>query len=279
MPKKRKNTHNSVLNTLARKMDKYAVFNLRVWEFMWRNLTRHFPYYVLRKIFLSHPWHAFSGLSYYAKNVSAFKPDSLHGTLSFEKVVKHFSASDNPLIASGFCMKPYDTDVQQSICPAGQFNHRCYLLEQPAVLKAPEEWPPPCHRCGIAPLTVAAARIGADFYIMTSAFDIARDVFIPAAKGTGAQLGIFFLCPYSTEPFTFGLSISGMQGHLITFCQGDCRNHEEWTRADLGIKNKQTKVKASTYQKVLDSLQNTSERNKTFYTFHKVGEVYKPIKS
>lgn len=260
-------------------MDTYAVLNIRVWEFMWRNITREFPYYVLRQIFIMHPWKACSGLASYSNLVRTFKGHSLNGTLPFENTMKRFSEQGNPLIAPGFCMKPYDNDTQQSACPAGHFNHRCHLLEKSQELPHPDKWPSPCHECGIAPLASAAARIGADFYIMTSAFDIARDVYLPALNGTGSTLGLFFLCPYSTEPFTFGLSISGLQGHLITFCQGDCRNHEEWTRADLGIKNKQTMVDAPTYQKVLDSVQNTSKKNKTFYSFHKVGEVYKSVKS
>ena len=90
---------------------------------------------------------------------------------------------------------------------------------------------------------------------MTSAIDIARDVYIPALQNKGARVGLFFLCPYSLEPFTFGLATSGLRGFLVPFCQGACSTHQEWTNADIGIKNNQTFVASEEWQDVLELLE------------------------
>ncbi|MBN2009053.1 hypothetical protein JW960_06890 [candidate division KSB1 bacterium] len=165
------------------------------------------------------------------------------------------SQNERLVIAPGFCMKPYDIDAKRCLCPAGHFNHRCLMAERSDFIqKAQLEWPLPCSSCDIGTLVHHAARIGADVYIMTSGVDIARDLYLPAAHGTGARLGLFFLCRYSMEAFTWGMLISGMQGAAIPFCMGDCLNHHDFTQADKGIKESQTHVDTNQWQNILTIL-------------------------
>jgi hypothetical protein len=123
-----------------------------------------------------------------------------------------------------------------------------------SLLNNPARWPKPCSQCGIAPLALWAAEIHADVYIMTSAIDIAKHVYLPALRNQGARVGLFFLCPYSLEPFTFGLTTAGIRGALLPFCQGACSTHQEWTKADTGIKKDQTFVADEQWHKVHELL-------------------------
>jgi len=96
---------------------------------------------------------------------------------------------------------------------------------------------------------------------MTSAHDITNDLYLQAIKDNIARQGIFLLCPYSTEAFTWGLAISGIDGALITFCKGDCLNHQEFTQADIGFKDKQTFVEEFIFNKLTTELINITRSN------------------
>ena len=108
---------------------------------------------------------------------------------------------------------------------------------------------------------------------MTSAKDITTDLFLPAIRKKGPRWGIFMLCPYSTEAFSWGLALSGIEGALITFCKGDCLNHEDFTKADIGIKENQTFIEETQFdllQTVLTNLaqiNNRKEKNIAKYIF------------
>lgn len=112
---------------------------------------------------------------------------------------------------------------------------------------------------------------------MTSALDIAKDVYVPAIEKKGARCGIFFLCPYSLEPFTFGLATAAIKGALVPFCRGDCKTHEEWTNADVGIKNDQTFVAEESWRAVLAQLEQLKSlrgcKERVVYDFD--GHVYR----
>lgn len=174
-------------------------------------------------------------------------------------------------------MKPYDYDKKRSMCPAGHFNHECRLLQDVNLLFDAARRPKVCSDCGIAPLAAWAAQIRADVYIMTSALDIAKDIYLPAIKKRGARCGFFFLCPYSLEPFTFGLATAGIKGALVPFCRGDCKTHAEWTNADIGIKNDQTFIAEDRWQAVLAQLQQLKaareSKERVAYAFD--GHVYR----
>lgn len=152
-------------------------------------------------------------------------------------------------------LTPNDESQGKCICPVGHFNHDCLLFDRTELsLIEQQNWFKPCNRCNIGTLARLAVMLQADFYIMTSALDIAHDLFLPAIRGNGARLGIFLLYPYSAEAFTFGLAVSGMKGILITFCHGDCLNHDDFTRADKGFKDKQTFIDEAKFENLKKEL-------------------------
>ncbi|HPG38167.1 MAG TPA: hypothetical protein PLP19_05805 [bacterium] len=265
-------------------LDRKTFFSCRLWEFNLHNLTRLFPWYYLFTALCKHPRKTVRGFVRYQKLVRASNKNPLYGTIAYSALLEYLATTHrNPerfLIAPGFCMKPYDEEKNQCLCPAGHFNHRCIIAEQPGILvKKRVNWPIPCNYCSIGALVRIAAGIQADFYIMTSAIDIARDVFRPALQGHGARTGLFLLCPYSAEAFTFGLATSGIYGSLVTFCAGDCRNHAEFTSADIGIKNKQTHVDKPLWEQLIKDLQALGNGSGVGATnnnsFSQAGHVYR----
>jgi len=244
---------------LAKSLDRKEYFGFRLWEFCLRNTVRLFPWYFLFAVLVRHPMTALHGFRHYRKLVRQSPGETLYGTIKLATLFRLLRRNKNNrrfILAPGFCMKPFDKEKRESICPAGFFNHRCIIMEKPELLRQEQKnWPEPCDRCNIGKLARLGARLHTDFYIMTSALDIAHDLFLPALQGTGARMGIFLLCPYSAEAFTFGLAVTGFRGSLLTFCKGDCRNYEEFTRADIGIKKKQTFIE----QKIFENLQKDLE--------------------
>ncbi len=233
-------------------LDQKAFLSTRLWSFSLHNIFRDFPYYFFWTALLQHPVRFWRGFRAYKHLVRTSNGFPLSGTMTFDDL--DCVQKQKFLIAPGFCMKPYDYEKGKSTCPVGHFNHECHLLNDITLLQHKEKWPKSCSLCGIAPLAVDAVELQVDFYIMTSALDIARDVYLPALQNRGAQRGLFFLCPYSLEPFTVGMALAGMKGALVSFCQGDCKNHLEWTQADLGIKKNQTFVSPQVQQDVFAHL-------------------------
>ncbi|MBN1559362.1 hypothetical protein JW998_03885, partial [candidate division KSB1 bacterium] len=182
---------------LAARIDEKAFLSFRLWQFSLRNIARHFFWHYLFHALLRHPVRAVAGARHYRRLVSQSHGAPLSGTLDLQEFGDLPEAA-KLLIAPGYCMKPYDYEKGRSVCPAGHFNHQCRLLDEATtLLRARERWPAPCRRCSVAPLAEKAAQMRADFYIMTSAMDIARDVYIPATRQKSVQYGLFFLCPYS----------------------------------------------------------------------------------
>ena len=250
----------NLLIKIAKNLDRKEYFSFRLWEFCLRNTVRFFPWYFLFAVLIRHPMTALHGFKHYRKLVQKSPGQALHGTIILSTIFpilrKNKKNNRRFILAPEFCMKPFDEEKRESVCPAGFFNHRCVIMERPDLLQQKQEnWPEPCNRCNIGKLACLSARLHTDFYIMTSALDIAHDLFLPALQGTGAKMGLFLLCPYSAEAFTFGLATTGFKGALLTFCKGDCRNYEEFTRADIGIKKKQTFIE----QRVFENLQKELE--------------------
>jgi hypothetical protein len=260
---------------LAAFFDAKSFLSFRLWQFSLQNSFRDYPYYFLFAALLRYPLRSWHGFMHYRQLVRSSHGEPLNGTTSLCDLARTV-ADHRLLIAPGFCMKPYDYEKGRSTCPVGHFNHECRLLNDLTVLHHKEKWPKPCFTCGIAPLAVRAVDLRADVYIMTSAMDIAKDVYIPALQYRGAVYGLFFLCPYSLEPFTFGLAIAGIKGALITFCKGECKDHAEWTKADVGIKNDQTFLAENVWADVftqLNKLKFHRSLQKNDYNFD--GHVYR----
>jgi len=255
----------------AQWLDRTEFLNIRLWEFSLRNTTRFFLWYFLLRVLLLHPLKALRGFQNYRKLVKNSDSQQLNGSSDLSEIRKYLlSKSSNPrrfLIAPGFCMKPYDEVAAKPICPVGHFNHNCIVFDRPEMLKRKQiNWPNPCNECSIGTLAQVGAELGANFYIMTSALDIAKDLFLPAIRGKGTNLGIFLLCPYSTEAFTLGLMASGIKGALLTFCKGACLDHEDFTKADKGVKSKQTFIEKSMFQNLLKKFRSLSMESVQHHT-------------
>jgi hypothetical protein len=250
-----------MLVRFVQRLDQKDFLNYRLWEFSLQNLVRFFPYYFLIRILFFFPVKATRGIFKYQKLIRKSNGDALLGTKKLPEIFQSLKSGkimfSRFIIAPGFCMKPYDETQRISNCPIGHFNHRCLVLEKQAMfLTEQQKWQQPCNKCFLGTLAQLSVKLGANFYIMTSALDIARDLYLPAIKGDGAQSGIFLLCPYSTEAFSLGLATSGINGALITFCKGDCLNHEDFTKADIGIKEKQTFVEQDVFNNLKAELEN-----------------------
>jgi hypothetical protein len=253
-----------MLTKFVQWLDRKEFLNYRLWEFSLSNSARLFPYYFLFRILFFHPVKATRGIFKYQKLVRKLNGDALLGTKKLDEISHSLKSGtiifSRFFIAPGFCMKPYDEAKRISNCPIGHFNHRCLVLENLSMfLTEQQKWQQPCNECFLGTLAQLSVKLGANFYIMTSALDIARDLHLPAIKGNGAHSGIFLLCPYSTEAFSWGLATSGMDGSLITFCKGDCLNHEDFTKADIGIKEKQTFVEQTVFENLKTELENLAQ--------------------
>jgi len=241
---------------LVRWLDQKALCHYRLWEFSLRNFVRWFPWFFMLRVGLRHPILWMRGFAGYRRMVRETRDRPLSGHFPLHDIQRLFGLRKREglrfIVAPGFCMKPYDKVHGASTCPSGHGNHDCFVLDHPALLqKEQSRWPAPCDRCNIGKLALAAFSLDADFYIMTSALDIARDLFIPAVEDTGARLGVFLLCPYTSEAFTFGMTISRMQGMILTFDEGNCMNHRDFTRADVGIKDQQTYIEQTVFERLL----------------------------
>ena len=268
---------------LVKWLDRKAFLHFRLWEFSLRNSIRPFPWYFFFRVLLLHPVLSIRGVAIYRQLVRNSEGTPLCGHIPLNDIPQLFSMEKSKgyrlVIAPGFCMKPYDQAIEVSTCPSGHGNHRCVVLDRSTLLSTEQRrWPSPCNTCNIGKLATTAFSLGADFYIMTSALDIARDLFIPAIQGKGARLGIFFLCPYSSEAFTFGLTISNIIGTILTFCTGDCSNHHEFTLADAGIKDQQTFVEHTVFEQFEKALRDAAAARTVFVDgagkYATVGNVY-----
>lgn len=265
----------SFILNVAEKLDRRSFLQYRLWKFSILNFIRFFPHYFFFRIMAMHPLTALNGIKRYRRLVSESGGDELRGTLN---MADWGGQIESPfLLGLGFCLKPMDHENGNCLCPAGFFNHRCRILEQSSAALADDSlWPAPCLKCGIAPFIRTAVQFGMDIYIMTSALDIARHVFLPAMRKTGARRGIFFLCPYSAEPFTFGLAITHILGRIIVFGEGNCQDHQEWTCADRGIKKKQTTIEPLGLSEWRQRFQSISPA--AAYQFIREREVYRAEK-
>jgi hypothetical protein len=265
------------LQEIARRLDARAFLDFRIWNFSLLNTGRFFPWYYFFRIFLLHPITAFSGLLRYRRLIRRAGTQS-EGTCTLEEAVRSLRDGGSFLLAPGFCMKPFDFEIKRSTCPAGHFNHSCILMDNaPDMLFSPDTWPQPCLSCGIAPIARMAAINNTDLYIMTSAIDIACDVYLPAIRKRQLLSGIFFICSYSVDPFTFGLAVSGIKGAIVKFCSGDCSTHEDWTNADIGVKNDQTFLEPHLWGKLQDLIGEKSGSSECADrpSYSKKGHVYK----
>ncbi len=220
-----------------KRMDEAAFLGFDVWDFSMRSLARPYGRLFLVSVLLRHPWRVLTGLRLYRSRVRPAK--SMGGTPvgigSRESFLNELAESEW-LLGFGFCEKSLEPS-----CPAGRFNHRCWLLEQTQYA----QFPPACRFCHVRELAMRALEAGAALHIMTSAKDVARDLLIPALRGRPWQT-VMCLCPFSIPPMSLALAISGCRALIFGYEYGACSDYSAWHKADRGIKPEQTSLAPQT---------------------------------
>jgi hypothetical protein len=168
-------------------------------------------------------------------------------------------------------------------CPVGRFNHRCLYLAQ-LDLSQPEgiSIPSVCHSCEIKAIGTRALQAGADMHIMTSALDIAHDIFVPTLERARFKTAIFCVCPYSVQPMALALLICGIAGFVVQFHSGYCANYSQWSLADRGIKDDRTLLSPQAHSKILDFLDGVAALRAEMgkppgHRFQLEGNIYVPV--
>jgi hypothetical protein len=231
--------------TLLKRMDETAFLGFNAWDFCVRSLAQPYGRLFLRSMIFRHPLRTLSGLMLYRRRLRSLQQTDVApiGLDSEERYRDAFS-NGRLLLGIGFCQKPLDPP-----CPAGRFNHRCLLLEQPNSTTIPAA----CIACPIRETAFRGIRAGASIYIMTSAIDIARDLLL---QNDHSPYSCYFLsiCPYSIPPLTLAMSICGLRGLVFAFGRGDCQDYAAWLNADRGTKAEQTFLSSAAQKKLMDLL-------------------------
>jgi hypothetical protein len=128
---------------------------------------------------------------------------------------------------------------------------------------------------------VAALQAGAVVYIMTSAADIARHLFIPTLESGRFRHGLFLQCPYSIPAMILPLLICGMRSLLVGYGEGDCRDYAQFLLADEGVKDERTRLNPTAHAYVLDFLQDVASarqaRGRHHRRFQQDGFLHVPV--
>jgi len=215
------------------RMDEAAFLGFDVWDFSLRSLARPYGWRFLTSVLLRHPWRSLAGMRLYRRRIRPAR--NVGGTpigIATREAFLNELAEGDWMLGLGFCEKSLIPT-----CPAGRFNHRCWLLEQARY----ETFPPACRNCHVRELAMRALNAGATLHIMTSAVDVARDLLMPALRGRPWRT-VMSICPFSIPPMSLALAISGCRGLIFGYEHGACDNYSAWDQADRGIKPEQTSL-------------------------------------
>jgi hypothetical protein len=163
-------------------------------------------------------------------------------------------------------------------CRSPRFGHDCRFLDAPHPAAA-EAW----QACETREIAERAAGAGASLYLMTSAADIARDLLLSALNAGRWRRVLLLLCPYSVAPLSLAMSICGIEGRILSYGQGDCRDYAMWLRADVGDKVELTRLPADTCQSLIGFLDRvaaslTASGETTGGRFRRDGGIYTPVR-
>ncbi|TEU22626.1 MAG: hypothetical protein E3J21_00160 [Anaerolineales bacterium] len=277
----------ALYDDLLRKLDEKAFLGFRVWDFSFRSLPHRYSSAFLKEVIFRHPLRTLSGLLAYRRLI--------HGDRRRGDITRLFSGDEedfqrrvaegegNFLIAVGFCQKPMREAGYGDECPVGRFNHRCLYLAQ-LNLSQPEgsSIPSVCQSCEIRVIGTRALQAGADMHIMTSALDIAHDIFVPALERERFKTAVLCVCPYSVQPIALPLLICGIEGFVVQFNSGYCADYSQWSLADRGIKDDRTLLSPQAHSKILDFLDGVAAlRAKLgrppYHRFQLEGNIYVPV--
>jgi hypothetical protein len=117
---------------------------------------------------------------------------------------------------------------------------------------------------------------------MTSALDIAYDIFVPTLEQGRFQHAIFCVCPYSVQPMILPLLICGIQGMVVPFDSGYCADYSQWSLADQGTKNERTLLSPPAQRNILGFLEDVAARRTergmpATSRFQLEGNIYVPV--
>jgi hypothetical protein len=271
------------MTTILRKLDQRRFLGIPIWEFSFNSLPRLYGRLFMWHIITRHPLRSWKGML-------AYRRFFLHGR--WEDGIAHLyngteadfrekilEAQNGLLVALGFCQKPIG--MPDKGCPAGRFNHKCFVLARDDILEVPVgRLAAPCRDCDVRVVGMAALRAGATVYIMTSAVDIARHLFIPNLESARFRYGLFLQCSYSIPAMILPLLICGIRSLLIGYSEGDCRDYAQFLLADEGTKDERTFLSATAHDHVLDFLQSVAsvrrEGGQQVSRFRREGSLFVP---
>lgn len=272
------------MSYVLRQLDRHRFLGLPIWEFSFNSLPRLYGRFFMRDIVLRHPLRAWKGILAFQRFFRQGRWDGntahLYDGTEAEFRERIREAQGGLLLALGFCQKPVGTPGVG--CPAGRFNHACYFLDRDNILDVPTaQLPNPCRGCDIRAIGVAALRAGAAVYIMTSALEIARHLFVPALKSNRFRYGLFLQCPYSIPAMMLPLLICGVPSLLVAYSEGDCRDYTQFLLADNGAKDERTLLSPAAHTRIFDFLQgvvSTSQVKGQYHRrFQREGPLYVPV--
>jgi hypothetical protein len=244
-------------------LDKINFLGIQIWDFACRSLNREYSWFFLFKIIFKYPGKSLKGFFAYrkfCKSIVQISPQQTYSNISIDELLNQAQNDRSSLlVAMGYCQRPLKTEEQPLTCPSKRFSHDCYFVKS---FHRMPQLPPACSICEIKPIAEATLNAGASFYIMTSALDIARDIFIPSLETQRFRYAILFICPYSILPITLSLFICGIKFIIIPYATGDCRNYADFMRADVGIKPKRTFSSKENFELVLNILKMTGQNDK-----------------
>jgi len=254
-------------------LDRGGFLGLQNWEFSFHSLTKGYGHLFLREVVLRHPCRTLRGIVEYRRFLRAGRREGDITYLFWEKeesLLEEVANGERPLIAVGFCLKPFD-------CPSGRPNHSCLYLSM-LDLDRKEKWPHPiCRECKVAIIGKKALVAGANVHIMTSALDIAHDLMIPVMEEGRFRKVILCLCPFSVQAITLPLLVCGIRGYLIEYSSGSCRDYQEWLLADRGIKGEMTTLSPEALEKVMSLLDLLASQRRGHIRFERQGNIYWPV--
>ncbi|MFQ6013986.1 MAG: hypothetical protein ACE5NP_00910 [Anaerolineae bacterium] len=269
------------------RLDESAFLNLKIWEFSFRSLPQAYGHTFLKEIFFRYPLKTLAGLQAYRRFVLEGGSDRgviylFQGTESdFLKTAAE--GNGRLLVAVGFCQKPMAIGNERPACPSGRANHICHYLARLNLATA-EAGPlhPACRICHIRLVGSQALRAGASMHIMTSALDIAHDIFLPVLRRRRFEQALLSICPYSVQPISLPLLICGIPTLLFTYSRGACASYPQWLLADEGTKRERTFLSPATQATLLDWLERiASARMQSGHTcyqrFRSDGNIYVPM--
>jgi hypothetical protein len=261
------------IGRLMNHLDAVSFLRIDIWDFCCRSLFKEYGFRFFSKAVLSHPVKTLKGLIRYRTFLmtNSSSQDSLYRSPAENNVLlkKMRGNPSNLLVGLGFCLKPFHSKKPNSSCPSGRANHDCIYLDK-------GETRPVCSSCAIFKISVNSLERDFRVYIMTSAEDMARDFLIPQIVSEKFPLSLLFLCPYSVQAILPALFICGAESFFVPYSKGNCKNYEQWRKADLGHKEEVTELDSETWEKVLDIFEHTDIAEPRPRSFKRVGNIFFP---